>query len=147
MEGTGHGKNASTGDKLHRGRNVQLSFLMQGWGQLFNQAILILLLLAFHSQGGPPYKETSTQWTYRVSFAAILPFTLYLVYYRIYKVKYADTALMRSKRRLHTSGYDWASLRMTMGHYWPRLLATAGGWFCNDFVSAPCTIARPRSRR
>jgi MFS family permease len=133
MEGQGRGRLASTGDKLHRGRTVQLSFLMQGWGQLFNQVILIVCLLAFHSQGGPPYKETSTQWTYRVSFLAILPFTLYLVYYRIYKVKYADAALVTSKKKLNTSGYDMASLKLTLRHYWPRLIATAGGWFANDF--------------
>jgi hypothetical protein len=150
MEGGG-GPGSSTADKLHRGRNVQLAFLMQGWGQLFNQAVLIILLLAFHSQGGPPYKETSTQWTYRVSFAIILPFTLYLAYYRFYKVRYADDALRRAKRRSNTSGYDAASLKLVMRHYWPRLLATAGCWvsffvaghsmrgssqifqFCNDF--------------
>lgn len=133
MEGSGSGKNASTGDKLHRGRNVQLAFLMQGWGQLYNQVVLILLLLAFHSQATPPYKVTSAQWTYRVSFAFILPFTLYIVYYRYYKVKYADTALVQSKKRLHTSGYDTRSLKLVASHYWPRLVATAGGWFCNDF--------------
>jgi MFS family permease len=127
MEGGG-GPGSSTADKLHRGRNVQLAFLMQGWGQLFNQAVLIILLLAFHSQGGPPYKETSTQWTYRVSFAVILPFTLYLAYYRFYKVRYADDALRRAKRRSNTFGYDAASLKLVMRHYWPRLLATAGCW-------------------
>lgn len=132
IEAGGNGKRASTGDKLHRGRNVQLSFLMQGWGQLFNQGILIVLLLAIHSQGGPPYKITSTQWTYRLSFAAILPFTLYLAYYRFYRINYADAALARSKRRLNTSGYDARSLKLVLGHYWPRLIATAGGWFIND---------------
>jgi hypothetical protein len=133
MEGSGGGKNASTADKLHRGRNVQLAFLMQGWGQFFNQVVLIILLLIFHSQAGPPYTTTSTQWTYRVSFATILPFTLYLIYYRFYKVRYADATLSLSKKRLNTSGYDVKSLRMATSHYWPRLLATAGGWFCNDF--------------
>jgi MFS family permease len=132
MEGSGHGKNASTGDKLHRGRNVQLSFLMQGWGQLFNQVVLILGLLAFHSGGNPPYGKVSTQWTYRFSFGAILPFTLYLVYYRLYKVRYADSALARSKRRLNTSGYDRKSLNLVISHYWSRLIATALGWFAND---------------
>jgi hypothetical protein len=82
MEGSGLGRNAGTGDKLHRGHNIRLAFLMQGWGQLCNQVVLIVLILVFHSHGGPPYKETSTQWTYRGSFAAILPFTLHLVYYR-----------------------------------------------------------------
>jgi hypothetical protein len=133
MEGRGRGKLAAVDDRLHRGRNVQLSFLMQGWGQLYNQVVLIVALLAFHSQGGPPYKAGSTQWTYRISFVAILPFTLYLVYYRLFKVRYADASLARTKKKLHTSGYDIASLRLVLSHYWPRLLATAGGWFANDF--------------
>lgn len=28
-------------DRMHRGRNVVLAFLMQGWGQLFNQVVLL----------------------------------------------------------------------------------------------------------
>ncbi len=28
-------------DRMHRGRNVTLAFLMQGWGQLFNQGVLM----------------------------------------------------------------------------------------------------------
>jgi hypothetical protein len=134
MEGAGRGKAAGVNDRMHRGRNVQLSFLMQGWGQMYNQVVLIIALVAFHGgNGDPPYKEGSTQWTYRASFAAILPFTLYLVYYRLFKVRYADASLARSKQKLNTSGYDITSLRLVMSHYWPRLIATAGGWFANDF--------------
>ncbi|KAF8308788.1 MFS general substrate transporter, partial [Clavulina sp. PMI_390] len=127
------GKSGASNDRLHRGRDVQLAFLMQGWGQLYNQVLLIVLLLIFNHHGNPPYSKTVTQWTYRLSFVGVLPFTLYLVYYRLYKVQYADEALNRSRARLHTSGYDYDSLRMAFGHYWPRLMATAGGWFCNDF--------------
>ncbi len=117
MEGSGTGRNATNGDRLHRGRNVVLAFLMQGWGQLFNQGILILLLLTFHHRAGPPYDVKSTQYIYRVSFAAILPFTLYLAYYRYYRLKYADGALVQNRKRLHTSGYDLVSLRLCMQHY------------------------------
>ena len=38
-------------DRLHRGRTVVGAFLMQGWGQMANQVILILLLLIFHPDG------------------------------------------------------------------------------------------------
>ncbi|KAF8316129.1 MFS general substrate transporter [Clavulina sp. PMI_390] len=127
------GKSGSRADKLHRGRDVQLAFLMQGWGQLFNQGVLIVLLFIFNHHGGAPYSKPVAQWTYRLSFAAILPFTAYLAYYRFYKLQYADAALVRSRKRLHTSGYDMVSLKLAFGHYWPRLLATAGAWFCNDF--------------
>ncbi|KAF8326873.1 major facilitator superfamily domain-containing protein [Cantharellus anzutake] len=134
MEGS---SSATSGDRLHRGRNVVLPFLMQGWGQLFNQTILILLLLMFHSQAGPPYTETSAQYIYRVSFAAILPFTLYLAYWRAYKVGYgaANGELMRSRKRTgRTGGYDIISLKLCITHYWGRLFATAFGWFANDFA-------------
>lgn len=64
----GSGKVSTKEDRLHRGRKVTSAFLMQGWGQFLNQAILIILLLIFHSGGNPPYSVLSTQWTYRVSF-------------------------------------------------------------------------------
>jgi hypothetical protein len=62
------GGGAQRDDKLHRGRNVVLAFLMQGesvifepgrvltagWGQLFNQALLIVLLLIFSNGGHIP---------------------------------------------------------------------------------------------
>src|SRR2546423_9070527 len=57
MEGI-HGINTSLDDRLHRGRNVLLAFLMQGWGQLINQAVLIILLLIFHAGGNPQSRCT-----------------------------------------------------------------------------------------
>jgi hypothetical protein len=50
MEGV-HGTTTSRDDKLHRGRGVLLAFLMQGWGQMIDQIILLVLLLIFHSGG------------------------------------------------------------------------------------------------
>ena len=56
-------------DRLHRGRRMIMAFLIQGWGQFLNQAILIVLLVIFnHGQGSPPYSKRATQWTYRISF-------------------------------------------------------------------------------
>ncbi|SPO29326.1 related to inorganic phosphate transporter [Ustilago trichophora] len=134
MEGTGSGRAATTGDRMHRGRKVALSFLMQGWGQLANQAVLIIGLLIFHGSLDAPYSETSTQWTFRVQFGIIAVFTLYLAYIRFYRMKYAqDEALQQAKKRLNTSGYDVKSLKLSLSHYWHRLVGTAGGWFANDF--------------
>ena len=43
-------------DRLHRGRNVVLSFLMQGWGQIINQIVLLILLTIFtRGKTEPPY--------------------------------------------------------------------------------------------
>lgn len=46
MEGASSAS-ADRGDRLHRGRKTVGAFLMQGWGQVINQAVLIVLLLIF----------------------------------------------------------------------------------------------------
>ncbi|WFD25839.1 hypothetical protein MNAN1_000806 [Malassezia nana] len=125
---------SSSDDRMHRGRNVLLAFLMQGWGQFFNQVILILLVLIFNNTLKTPIKPTATQYSFRLSFGIIAAVTLYLAYYRYYKLSYhSDDALRDAKTRLNTSGYDAKSLKLAMHHYWHRLLATTIGWFCNDF--------------
>lgn len=126
------GRNSSNADKLHRGRNVSLAFLMQGWGQLANQGALIICLLIFHGSSHAPYAKGSTQYTFRVQFGLVAFATLWLAYYRFFKVKYADAALNQAKKRGGVTGYDVASLKLTGGFYWHRLIGTAGAWYCND---------------
>jgi hypothetical protein len=76
----GTGEISTREDRLHRGRNVTMAFLIQGWGQFLNQAILIVLLLLFnHGQGSPPYSERVAQWTYRLSFVVPAIGTLWLL--------------------------------------------------------------------
>lgn len=82
----GSGKVSTREDRLHRGRKVTSAFLMQGWGQWWNQVVLIILLLIFNSGSSGPYSKVTTQWTYRLSFAIPAVGTLWLVYYRVYKV-------------------------------------------------------------
>ena len=132
MEG-GQGRAANIADRMHRGRKVALAFLMQGWGQLANQGILLIGLLIFHGSLSAPFSTTSTQWTFRVQFGVISFVTLYLAYFRYYKMKYSDATLENAKKRLNTSGYDTKSLKQAMNHYWHRVLGTAGGWAANDF--------------
>lgn len=123
-------------DRLHRGRNVVLAFLMQGWGQVFNQAVLMICLVIFHdgpNRTEPPYSVKTAQLTYRVSFGFIAILHAWLAYRRYYHIHDANVQLDKAKKRLNTSGYDVASLRLLCGHYWHRLLATAGGWFATDF--------------
>lgn len=129
----GSGKISTKDDRLHRGRKVTGAFLMQGWGQFANQVILILLLLIFHhGSGNPPYSKLSAQWTYRISFAIPAVGTLWLVYYRYYKMRSASKQLMISKKKSKVTGYDTESLKLTITYFGPRLLATAGTWFAND---------------
>ena len=130
---TGSGKISTRDDRLHRGRKVTSAFLMQGWGQLFNQLILIICLLVFHhGSGKPPYSTVAAQWTYRVSFAIPAVGTLWLVYYRVYKMKSASKQLQLAKKNSKVTGYDTQSLKMTFSYFGPRLIATAGTWFAND---------------
>lgn len=134
MEGAvGSGKISTKEDRLHRGRKVTSAFLMQGWGQFFNQVLLIILLLCFHhGSGNPPYSTVASQWTYRVSFAIPAVGTLWLVYYRAYHMKAASKQLTAAKKKASVTGYDVESLRLTFKHFGFRVLATAGAWFAND---------------
>jgi hypothetical protein len=106
---------------------------MQGWGQLLNQGLLIVLLLIFHhGSGDPPYSQVATQWTYRMSFAIPAFATLWLVYYRAYKMKAASKQLIAAKKRQKVTGYDKQSLKLTFTFFGSRVLATAGTWYMND---------------
>jgi len=129
----GHPRDHGSSDRLHRGRKVLLAFAMQGWGQFANQGVLIICLLMFHGGGSPPYGELSTQWTFRVSFAFVGIFIIYLVYYRVYRLAFADHHLKLSKRKHGVTGYDVRSLRLIVTQYWHRFLGTAGCWFCSNF--------------
>ena len=129
----GSGKVSTKEDRLHRGRKVTSAFLMQGWGQFFNQVILIVLLLCFHhGSGNAPYSKVAAQWTYRISFAIPAVGTLWLVYYRSYKMKAASKQLAVAKKKSKVTGYDTQSLKLTFGYFGPRMIATAGAWFAND---------------
>lgn len=129
----GAGKLSTREDRLHRGRKVTMAFLMQGWGQLVNQAVLIVFLLIFHhGDGDPPYGLSTVQWTFRLSFVVPAIGTLWLVYYRVYKMPHASRQLSIAKRRANVTGYDVQSFRLTLKHFGGRLFATAGTWFAND---------------
>lgn len=127
------GKLSSREDRLHRGRKVTMAFLMQGWGQVINQVVLIFLLVVFnHGSGSGPYSEKTAQWVFRLSFAFPAIGTLWLVYYRAYKMKHASAQLNFAKKKTSVTGYDSEALKACFTHFGGRMLATAGTWFCND---------------
>lgn len=129
----GSGKVSTREDRLHRGRKVTSAFLMQGWGQLLNQVILIVCLFIFHhGSGNPPYSELAVQWIFRVQFAIPAIGTLWLVYYRTYKMRQASKQLQAAKKKSRVTGYDVQSLKLMFNHFGFRVLATAGAWFAND---------------
>lgn len=56
--------------------------------QVFNQVVLIILLIIFNSgHSHPPYTTLVAQYVYRVSFGLIAILHLWLIYYRVYKIK------------------------------------------------------------
>ena len=125
----GSGKVSTRDDRLHRGRKVTSAFLMQGWGQFLNQVILILCLIIFNSgSGDPPYSKRVTQYTYRVAFGIPAIGTLWLVYYRIYKMRSASKQLQVAKKKQSVTGYDVKSLGLTFTYFGGRMFATAFGW-------------------
>ena len=129
----GSGKISTRDDRMHRGRKVTSAFLMQGWGQWWNQVILIVALIIFNSgSGNPPYDKGVTQWTFRISFAIPAAGTLWLVYYRTYKMKSASKQLQAAKKKQSVTGYDVKSLTLTITYFGTRVIATALAWFAND---------------
>lgn len=106
---------------------------MQGWGQFVNQGLLIILLLISNSSLNPPYSVGVAQVTYRLSFVFVAICILWLLYYRIWRQKGADSALLRAKAKSNVSGYDAKSFKLAVTYFWPRLIATCGGWWANDF--------------
>ncbi|KAF5983015.1 inorganic phosphate permease [Fusarium coicis] len=134
LEGVSSGGRISTReDRLHRGRRVTTAFLMQGWGQFVNQVILIVLLAIFNNgKSSPPYSKSAAQYTFRLSFAFPAIGTLWLLYYRTYRMRSAGKQLAEAKKRSNVTGYDVNALRHCFSNFGGRLLATAGTWFCND---------------
>ncbi|KAL4729788.1 hypothetical protein ACLX1H_001815 [Fusarium chlamydosporum] len=134
LEGVSSGGRISTReDRLHRGRRVTTAFLMQGWGQFVNQVILIALLAIFNNgKSSPPYSASAAQYTFRLSFAFPAIGTLWLLYYRTYRMRSAGKQLAEAKKRSNVTGYDINALRHCFSNFGGRLLATSGTWFCND---------------
>ncbi|CAN6623998.1 hypothetical protein TRVA0_009S02674 [Trichomonascus vanleenenianus] len=133
MEKGRHTRVSTAEDRLHRGRKVTMAFLMQGWGQFFNQVILILLLIIFHhGSGNEPYSTVATQWTFRIAFVFPAVGTLWLLYYRTYKMPQPSKQLQDAKKKAKVTGYDVQSLKLASKYFMPRMVATAGAWFAND---------------
>lgn len=130
---TGSGLISSREDRLHRGRKVCQAFLMQGWGQFWNLVVLIILLLiSNHGSGDGPYNQKIAQIVFRISFALPAIGTLWLVWYRVYKMPLASKQLDAAKKKSNVTGYDTKSLGMTCAYFGSRLFGAAGTWFCND---------------
>jgi hypothetical protein len=67
-----------------------------------------------------------------MSFAIPLVGTLWLFYFRFYKMKAASKQLAKAKAKAKVTGYDTQSLKLTCYYFGPRLIGTAVSWFAND---------------
>src|ERR1700761_852701 len=47
-------------------------------------------------------------------------------------MKSASKQLALAKKKASVTGYDVKSLKMTFYYFGPRIIATAGAWYCND---------------
>jgi hypothetical protein len=47
-------------------------------------------------------------------------------------MKSASKHLALQKKKANVTGYDTKSLKMAFTYFGPRIIATAGTWFCND---------------
>ncbi|BFZ55411.1 hypothetical protein PYCC9005_002452 [Savitreella phatthalungensis] len=128
-------------DRLRRGRSVQLAFSQQGNGQFFQQSLLLLGLLIFNGGEQPPFSKLTTQAAYRTQYGIIGSVTLLMLYLRVYRLKTSDDKLRKAKI---TSGYDSAALKLSMSHYWHRVLGTAGVWCMSDIVFYGPTLIKSR---
>jgi hypothetical protein len=69
-------------------------------------------------------------------------------------MKSANKHLLEAKKKSNVTGYDVQSLKLTFKYFSGRILATAGGWFCNDvffygnklFQSEFISVIRPDSK-
>ena len=105
---------------------------LPSWKVSLDPARISCTLLTQAFSGNAPYSQLAVQWTYRVSFAIPAVGTLWLVYYRVYKMRAASKQLNVAKRKSKVTGYDTQSLKLTFTYFGPRLIATAGGWYAND---------------
>lgn len=84
------------------------------------------------------------QWTFRVSFAIPAVGTLWLVYYRTWKMPLASRTLNAAKKKVSVTGYDIESLKFAGKHFGGRLIATAGAVsFCAFSFGTLHCLRRP----
>jgi MFS family permease len=128
----------------HRGREVVLTFSMQGVGNFTNTAVLCILFCcydAYHrfpktnsalgfGNGNHPlsnYAPHRLAGVWRTAFGLGCIPLLFMIFYRTVYLR--ESSVWAANRDVDRSGN---SARLFI-HYWPRLLATAGSWFLWDF--------------
>nr|BAU71128.1 proton/phosphate symporter [Parachlorella kessleri] len=125
--------------RKHRGRAVVLTFSQQGWGNLVNTLVILILLAA---QGATSAVDsTQAEITWRVQFGVGAAICLGVAVYRWLRLR--ESAVWTAERQDMKT--HWEQQGVTLGHhsseYWvilrfylPRLLVTCLAWLCNDVI-------------
>lgn len=69
---------------------------MQGWGNLVNTMILVILMAAF-GQYDKPYNKTSLEWVWRLSYGLGLVPLVFMTIWRIWFLK--ESAVWKGKQQ------------------------------------------------
>ncbi|DBA96631.1 TPA: hypothetical protein ACH3X1_015490 [Trebouxia sp. C0004] len=113
-----------------RGREVVMTFSMQGVGNFTNTAVLCILLTIYSSTEANKRTHKYTGWrlggVWRTAYGIGMIPILYMLYYRIFRLR--ESAVWKKRK----SG-ESRNMGLLMKHYWPRLMATCGCWFLWDF--------------
>ncbi|CAL8468731.1 g8271 [Coccomyxa elongata] len=118
-----------------RGREVVLTFSMQGVGNFTNTAVLCILLVIYrvaipnHQNKAYPYPPHRLDSVWRTAFGLGIGVLLFIVFWRIYKLR--ESAVWKADRS--AGGDRTRNLGLLFKMFWSRLLATAGSWFLWDF--------------
>ncbi|KAK9867868.1 hypothetical protein WJX84_003938 [Apatococcus fuscideae] len=125
--------------KLHRGKTVQLVFSMQGWGVIFNLAVLMFFLSVLGTSHAP-YDQSALSITWRLMYGlGLIPIAI-MLFHRIFflresslwQKRAADAAPMETAKVQQRSP-ELTKLALLLRFYWHRLLGTSLGWAAWDF--------------
>ncbi|BDA43280.1 probable inorganic phosphate transporter 1-3 [Coccomyxa sp. Obi] len=118
-----------------RGREVVLTFSMQGVGNFVNTAVLCILVVIYgvikpnrHNKLYP-YHPRRLDGVWRTAFGLGIGVLLFIVFWGIYKLH--ESAVWKADRRAGSDSFRKIALLFKV--FWSRLLATAGSWFLWDF--------------
>ena len=68
---------------------------------------------------------------WRASFAIGFIPLLYMLYYRIFRLR--ESAVWKKRMSQVSTQKQGGNYALLVKHYWPRLIATAGCWFLWDY--------------
>eukprot|EP00891_Asterochloris_glomerata_P003210 jgi/Astpho2/3210/Aster-05736 len=111
----------------------------EGVGNFVNVSVLCILMpifgIATPNHPKNKYKNTygapRLSGVWRASFAIGFIPLLYMLYYRIFRLR--ESAVWKKRMSQVSTQKQGGNYALLVKHYWPRLIATAGCWFLWDY--------------